>query len=171
LFLIKSAIHIFLISVFETIFFFQYVSISENNGILKTINTYYQPLISNCSGWTPVEKTVIENFLTQDMNYTVIEQNGILAKNERNISNSILLYKSLSSSGICLVCILIGGGYLRWKQIPVRWSVVFGENLSMVILLGLYEFIFFQYIIYNYSTLSTPELNAYLLKGFYECSV
>ena len=56
LFGIKSAIHIFLISVFETVFFFKYVSITENQGILKTINTYYDPLIANCNSWTPSQK-------------------------------------------------------------------------------------------------------------------
>jgi hypothetical protein len=45
LFLIKTAIHIFLVSVFETVFFFQFVSKREDNGVLDTINTYYRPLV------------------------------------------------------------------------------------------------------------------------------
>jgi hypothetical protein len=171
LFGIKSAIHIFLISVFETIFFFKYVSITENNGILKTINTYYQPLLTNCSGWTQEQKGFIEYILTQDLNYTEVEQKGNDSEMQRGIFNRMLLWESLAASGICLVLVCLGAGVLKWKKVPVRWPVVFGENLSMVLLLGLYEFIFFQYIIYNYSTLSTPELNAYLLRGFYECSL
>lgn len=171
LFLIKSAIHIFLISVFETIFFFKYVSITENQGILKTINTYYQPIISNCSSWTPSQKEFIEYLLTQDLNYTEVEQSGLESEILRQKYNRNLLWESLSASGICLGIVCLGAGWMAWKKVPVRWFVVFGENLSMVILLGLYEYIFFQYIIYNYDTLSTPELNAYLLKGFYECSL
>jgi hypothetical protein len=171
LFCIKSAIHIFLISVFETVFFFKYVSITENTGILKTINTYYKPLISNCSSWTPEQKDFLEYILTQDMNYTQVEQEGNISKFYRNKYNETLLWESLAASGICLGLILVGATLMKWKKVPVRWLVVFGENLSMVILLGLYEYIFFQYIIYNYNTLSTPELNAYLLKGFYDCAI
>jgi hypothetical protein len=171
LFGIKSAIHIFLISVFETVFFFKYVSITENTGILKTINTYYTPLISNCSSWTPEQKDFLEYILTQDMNYTETEKQGEISKFYRNKYNEKLLWESLGASGICLGLILLGASLMKWKKVPVRWLVVFGENLSMVILLGLYEYIFFQYIIYNYNTLSTPELNAYLLKGFYDCSI
>jgi hypothetical protein len=42
LFVIKGSLHILFISAFETFFYFFYVSNSENNGIIGTINTYYK---------------------------------------------------------------------------------------------------------------------------------
>jgi hypothetical protein len=169
LFCIKSAIHLFLISVFETIFFFQYVSVTENNGILKTIDTYYTPFVDTCPNWSNETKQIIYSFLTQGNEYSLIVSEGDLGKAERDQENMSLLGESLAASGICFVIVLGGSLWLLCKKIPVRWSVVFVENISMVLLLGLYEFFFFRFIIYNYGTLSTPELNAYLVKGIYDC--
>lgn len=170
LFLIKSAIHIFLISVFETLFFFQYVSVNENSGILKTINTYYSPLIDNCSAWSNSTKEFIGT-LVKDLDYSEVVQEGFLARILRDKQNQNLLGDSLIASAICFSVVLIGGGVLRWKKVPVRWWVVFTENISMVIILSIYEYIFFRYVVYNYSTLSTAELNSYILGGLYTCSV
>ncbi len=169
LFFIKSAIHLFLISVFETIFFFQYVSVTENNGILKTIDTYYTPLVNTCPSWNNVTKGIIYSFLTQGNDYTLIVSEGDLGKANRDSANQSLLGESLIASGICFAGVLGGSIWLLRKKIPVRWSVVFLENISMVILLGVYEYFFFRVIIYNYGTISTPELNAYLVKGIYDC--
>jgi hypothetical protein len=171
LFFIKSAIHIFLISVFETIFFFKYVSVNENNGIMKTINTYYQPLIANCGSWSNQTKEFIDYILINDVNITIINSNSISANINRLNYNNTLLEQSLLASGICLVLSVIGGSYLFWKKTPVRWRVVIGENVSMVLLLGLYEWLFFRYIVYNYDTLSTAELNSYIVNGLYSCSL
>lgn len=169
LFFIKSAIHLFLISVFETIFFFQYVSVTENNGILKTIDTYYTPFVDSCPNWDNVTKEIIYGFLTQGNEYTLLVSEGDAGKAERDEKNQTLLGQSLGASGLCFGIVLVGSLWLLRKQIPVRWSVVFLENISMVIILGLYEYFFFRVIIYNYGTLSTPELNAYLVKGIYDC--
>jgi hypothetical protein len=170
LFFIKSAIHIFLISVFETIFFFKYVSVNENNGIMKTINTYYQPIISNCGSWSNQTKEFIDYILVNDVNMTVIDSNSIIALNDRLNYNNKLLEQSLLASGICLLLSVIGGSYLVCKKTPVRWRVVIGENVSMVLLLGLYEWLFFRFIVYNYDTLSTAELNSYIFNGLYSCA-
>jgi hypothetical protein len=169
LFFIKSAIHLFLISIFETLFFFQYVSITENNGILKTIDTYYTPLVNTCPSWNNVTKEVLYAFLTQGNEYNLIVSEGDLGKANRDSMNQRLLGESLGASGLCFGIVLIGSLWLLCKKIPVRWFVVFLENISMVIILGLYEYFFFRVIIYNYGTLSTPELNAYLVKGIYDC--
>jgi hypothetical protein len=39
----------------------------------------------------------------------------------------------------------------------------------MVLLLGLYEYVFFMAIIYNYNSISTNELNSYIVNGIYDC--
>ena len=169
LFFIKSAIHLFLISIFETLFFFQYVSVTENNGILKTIDTYYTPFVNTCPSWNNVTKEVLYAFLTQGNEYNFIVSEGELGKAERAAKNQTLFGQSLGASGLCFGIVLIGSLWLLCKKIPVRWSVVFLENISMVVILGLYEYFFFRVIIYNYGTLSTPELNAYLVKGIYDC--
>ncbi len=52
LFIIKGSLHIFFISTFETVFYFFFVSKSEDNGIKSAFNVYYTPLIQTCGNWT-----------------------------------------------------------------------------------------------------------------------
>ncbi len=170
LFLIKSSLHVFLISVFETVFFFQYVSITENNGILKTINTYYGPLQASCYGWSNFSRWAVREVLDDVFNQTLVDAASAAAMTSRNSFNTELLVKSLSVSGVCLGVLMSLAAALRWRRIPVPWLGVLIENLMMVVLLGLYEYFFFRAIIYNYDTISTPELNAYLLDGLWSCT-
>jgi hypothetical protein len=168
LFFIKAAIHIFLVSVFETIFFFQYVSQKEDNGVLATINTYYQPIIQNCPNWNNQTRAVVFDLL-EVLKYQNIELQGDVGKANRQSGNQVLLGNSLIGSAVCFAVMLAGTGYLTYKKTPVRWWVIVVENISMVLMLSIYEYIFFHFIVYNYSTISTPELNAYIVKGLLGC--
>ncbi len=168
LFLIKTAIHIFLVSVFETVFFFQFVSKREDNGVLDTINTYYRPLINTCPSWSN-ETIAVVRLLLQDIDYRKLEWEGAQAQLQRQANNQGLLGDSLVASAVCFVCMLVGVLILKRKKIPVRWWVIGVENISMVVVLGLYEFLFFHYVIYKYSTISTPELNSYIVQGLESC--
>ncbi len=168
LFFIKAAIHIFLVSVFETIFFFQYVSQKEDNGVLATINTYYQPIIQTCPNWNNQTRAFVFELL-EALNYQNIESLGDVGKANRQAGNQVLLGNSLIGSAVCFAVMLAGTGYLTYKKTPVRWWVIVVENISMVLMLSIYEYIFFHFIVYNYSTISTPELNAYIVKGLIGC--
>jgi hypothetical protein len=168
LFFIKAAIHIFLVSVFETIFFFQYVSQRENSGVLQTINTYYEPIVQSCPNWNNQTKAFIFEVL-EALNYQNVESLGAAGKATREATNQALLGNSLIGSAVCFAVLLGGTGYLTYKKTPVRWWVIVVENISMVVMLGLYEYIFFHFIIYNYGTISTPELNSYIVKGLMDC--
>jgi hypothetical protein len=170
LFFIKAAIHIFLVSVFETIFFFQYVSQRENNGVLQTINTYYDPIVQSCPTWNNQTKAFLFEVL-EALNYPNIESLGDAGKASREVSNQALLGNSLIASAVCFAVLLGGTGYLTYKKTPVRWWVIVVENISMVVMLGIYEYIFFHFIIYNYGTISTSELNAYIVKGLANCVI
>jgi hypothetical protein len=169
LFAIKVAIHLFLISVFETLFFFRYVSVTENNGILKTIDTYYTPFIDTCPAWSNDTRAFLYALLTQGNSYELIQANAAVAASQRISANQTLLEESLVASGVCLMLVIAEVIYCLKQQIPVRWWVIAIENTTMVMILGIYEYVFFRYVIYNYGTLSTPELNAHLVDGIYNC--
>jgi hypothetical protein len=47
---------------------------------------------------------------------------------------------------------------------------MFIEHLLFIGVLAAYEFFFYTTIIYNYSTLSTPELNKYIVDGLASCA-
>ncbi len=170
IFVLKSSVHVFLISLFETVFFFDYVSVSENSGILKTINTYYGPLQQSCYGWSNGTKWIVQEVLDLEFNQTIVDAESNAAIANRTTFNNSLLRESLSVSAICFVIFCVLAAALKWHQVPVPWKGVLVENLMMVVLLGLYEYFFFRAIIYNYSTISTPELNAYILDGLWDCT-
>ena len=48
---VSLLIHISLISLFETIFFFQFIAKSEDSGLLKTIDGYVYALGDSCAAW------------------------------------------------------------------------------------------------------------------------
>jgi hypothetical protein len=167
----KGSFHLLLISGFETLFYFLYVNKSENDGILNTINTYYQPLIVNCQQtWGNGTKWFIRQLLTYEINQTMVDQSGIAAALARNSYNHTLLIWSSMYSVLCLALCGVATGWVWWKRWPVPWGRMLAENMLFVLILGFYEFFFFRTIIYNYETLSTAELNMYIVNGLAQCA-
>ena len=171
IFVLKSSIHVFLISVFETIFFFYYVSVTENTGIVKTIDTYYKPIQEACPSWGNLTQWVLYKVL-EEVNVSHIDSRAAEALAERNTFNYGLFMNSLTVSGVCLgifigLAILMRFPFQRHMRIP--WLGICIENCMMVVLLGMYEYFFFRVIIYNYDTLSTQELNAHIVDGLWQC--
>lgn len=170
IFLFKGSFHILCISVFETTFYFLYVNRSEDAGILSTIDTYYKPLIENCNTrWTNVSRWLINEFLTYGLNQTAIDTAGVSASAARiTYNNRLILTSSLYSATALLICatLVCVVHQAKWK---VAWSTILLENILFIALLAAYEFFFYNTIIYNYITLSTPELNKYIVDGIAQC--
>lgn len=172
LFVFKGSFHIFCISVFETAFYFLYVNRSEDTGIFNTINTYYSPLIHDCKNtWTNGTKWFIRELFTYSINKSLIDAQGAAAFTERSAYNTRLLLRSsiysIVSCALCaaILCVFL---YNTWK---VRWMTIFLEHVLFISVLAAYEFFFYTTIIYNYLTLSTPELNKYITDGLASCSM
>jgi hypothetical protein len=168
-FLVKSSIHLFLISAFETVFFFTYVAGKEDNGIEGTINSYYTPIKNSCPSWSNTTRWVIYEILSSGHEIQKITNDGLDSYNSRMKINTQLLYYSLIASAVFLA--ILGGvtATLVYRGIKINWSKTVSENIMMVLLLGLYEYVFFMTIIYNYNSISTNELNSYIVNGIYDC--
>ncbi len=169
IFLFKGATHVLFISAFETAFYFLYVNKSEDAGILGTINTYYQPLVRGCSVWSNTTKWVLQEFL-KEVDAAAIDATGAAAEAARLTYNHGLLIWSSMYSVICLAVCLGAVGVVKWQRWSVPWGRILTENLLFVAILGAYEAFFFRTIIYNYDTLSTPELNRYIVDGLEQCA-
>lgn len=167
----KGSFHLLLISGFETLFYFLYVNKSENAGILNTINTYYQPLVANCQQtWGNGTKWFVRQLLLYEINQTVVDQSGLSGALARDSYNYTLLVWSSMYSIICFALCGAATGWIVWKRWPVPWRRMLAENIVFVLILGFYEFFFFRTIIYNYETLSTAELNMYIVDGLAQCA-
>ena len=171
LLIFKGSFHIFCISAFETTFYFLYVNKSEDAGIFNTINTYYQPLVSGCPQWPNGTKWLVREVLTYSVNQTLVDAQGAAAASQRSTFNtSLIIQSSLYSVGTLLLCLGIVGVsfYKKWK---VAWRSIFMENMLFIGVLAAYEFFFYNTIIYNYKTLSTAELNRYIVDGLASCAL
>ena len=156
---VSLCIHISLIALFETVFFFQFISKSEDNGILKTIDKYVYELADTCYNW-PANVTISVNdillLFVNPQNVSLIAANAAdsRASYNRNLQIQAWMYfVSLTAfTGVL-------SGIAVWKRLKFHWKRVFIENIAMVTLLGIYEFAFFRTIIYNYVSLSMPEID------------
>ena len=169
LFIIKGSLHIFFISTFETVFYFFFVSKSEDNGIKSAFNVYYTPLIQTCGNWTNTTHGLLEDYISYGPNKSVIDNRGIVATSARVRQNTELLNLSGFYSAFCLFIFLLMALIARILHVNVRWPKLLAEHFSFVLLLGAYEYFFFRTIIYKYSTLSTDEINQYIYDGIYQC--
>jgi hypothetical protein len=155
---LKLLIHITLISIFETLFYFFYVSSLENNGIEKTVNTFINGAANGCSNMTAAEIQFINYILGPLINSSQIIAKGnnkevIRALNNNQLTNQSWYYVG-GLLGISLFVII----YVKLRKIQIKWNYILFENISMVLLLGLYELMFFDTIIYDYEPISTDEI-------------
>jgi len=168
-FTLKGSLHLLFISSFESIFYFLFVSVSEDTGILSTVNTYYMPLLSQCSSWSNMSRAFLKDILSMELNQTLVDSQGAQAAQKRSAFNLSLI---TTSSIYSLVFLAISLGMIciiRCKRIKLQWKRLFAEHLAFVVLLAGYEYFFYKTIIYRYSTISTPELNKYIIDGLYRC--
>jgi hypothetical protein len=156
--LIKLLLHITLISIFETLFYFLYVSSLENNGIEKAINTFINGAIEDCYNMTVEQIEVIDNVLETYINASDVIQKGNTEELERYKYNTHILNIAWGYvSGLSGLFVILSV-YTRVRKIKINWKNVVLENFAMVILLGLYELLFFNTIVHKYLPISTEEL-------------
>lgn len=160
---LSFTLHLFMISIFETLFFFKFISKSEDAGIQGTIQNYVQGVLASCGGWSANETALVSDVLSLFLNSSQINLAAESAGETRYLEN-----KKLEIQAWLYVCglaglLVVGGGAARLKKMSVPWRRIIIENIIMVALLGAYEFTFFKTIIYNYQSLSFEELNGSIL--------
>jgi hypothetical protein len=162
---ISLTAHICLISLFETLFFFQYVSKSEDNGLLTAIDSYAGSLAGDCS--------VLPTNLTADMRALItalvplanLSAAAATSADSRAAYNHTLQVHSWAYFGGLLGALVGLIGISRCKSYKIHIRRIFAENLALVGLLGVYEYVFFRTIVYNYTTLSHAELTWNVIKN------
>ena len=151
--------HIMLISIFETLFFFLFISKSEDSGIQGIIQNYINGILSQCAQWSANETQLVNAILT-----VLIQANQTLASaqtamQQRTTYNSRLEVQAWMYVVGTTACLVTGGVIARLNAVRIPWKRIVLENMIMVALLGIYEFTFFKTIIYNYRSLTVEELN------------
>lgn len=157
---LRFLFHIALISVFETVFFFLYVSTLEDNGINHTVDGFLGGFESSCRNFTPLERNLTNDALAIFLNSTAIVSQGQQAAAQRSGQNSGLFHRAWiyvgGLSGLFVFSVL----YTLLRQIDVAWSALVTENLVFVAMLAGYEYMFFSTIIFPYTPITAPEIAA-----------
>jgi hypothetical protein len=155
---LRFSIHLFLISVFETLFFWLYVSRSEDRALIGLVNTYMTGLLDSCATMTPVQRATTNDIISALINVTTVDSEGAAAAAIRTTYNDILFRNSwLYISALFILCILLGCAPCRNRPLP--WRSLIAENLALVTLLGLYEWMFFRTVALQYRAITTAELD------------
>ena len=157
-------VHLTLVSIFETLFFFLFISKSEDTGLTNVLDGYVNGILTTCHTWPANTTIVINDILSVLINVTQVAQAATQAAATRQEFNH-----TLEVQAWCYVAGLIGvvilgttGAHLRGFRIA--WRRIVLENLIMVSLLGLYELTFFKTIIYRYENMSLPELDGVVIQ-------
>ncbi len=156
--ILKLSFHITLISVFESLFFFFYISDLEDGGINKTINGFVDDALHACSNFTATERLIVNDILYAFINTTVISSGAafeVAARDENNAGYFRLSWYYVGGFGGLFVVLAV---VARLKKYAVEWRTLFLENLAMVTALGLYEYMFFTTVISPYSPISGLEV-------------
>lgn len=155
---IKLLFHITLISIFETLFYFLYVSSLEDNGIEKTVNTFIDGAANGCQNMSPLQIQIIDDLLEPYINGTEAIIEGNMAENTRIGYNKSISNRAWAYVGGVIGLFILAVVYVKVRKIAIKWKVVVLENLAMVLMLALYELMFFNTIIYPYHPISTEEI-------------
>lgn len=158
--------HMLLISLFETLFFWQFVSRQEDGALTGLVNTYTDRAFSVCMNMTTQERIDLRTWLSMFLNTTtVLEDATIAATNRHTFNDSLLQHSWLYFGGIATIFgLLTSTAVLR--RIPIRWGHVIGENLGMIIMLGLYEWMFFSTVALRYQAVTPAELDGMVISEF-----
>jgi hypothetical protein len=155
---LRFSIHLLLISVFETLFFWLYVSQSEDRALISLVNTYMTGVLDNCATMTPAQRAETSAIIGALINVTTVNSEGAVAAATRTAYNNILFRNSwLYVSALFTLCVVLGCAPCHSRPLP--WRTLILENLALVSLLGLYEWMFFHTVALRYRAITTAELD------------
>ena len=161
--IVSLFIHISLISLFETVFFFQVIAKSEDNGLLGTIDGYVNNVADSCVAWPANVTAAVREILAVFVNSANVTAAAVVAAAGRADYNAKLQIQSWLYFGGITSLTAIMSAVAVVKKFKFHWRRVLLENVAMVSLLGIYEFIFFRTIIYDYQSLSMPEIDEHIV--------
>ena len=160
---LRFSVHVTLIALFETLFFWLFVSKKEDSSLVGLVNDYAGELLRQCDSMNTSQRIVFMDIVDQLVNQTQVESQGAEAASARDLANGALLTNSWVYVGSLVI--LTGGlaAGAKYRRLPVHWRQLVCENLCLIIVLGLYEYMFFSTVVYPYQSISQPELNRMLL--------
>lgn len=157
--LVKLLLHLTLLSAFESLFYFFYVSSLEDGGIKKTINVFINSAVQRCQNMTIAEIQLINDFVDPLVNTTYIIAEGNTSELVRRHINEKLMDLSWEYAGGLMGVFTALTLYALVRRLDVDWKHAILDNVATLSLLAGYEVLFFNQIIYKYQPLTTHEIS------------
>ena len=160
-------IHLFLISMFELIFFFNYVTKFEDTALVSVFTSLTNSITNMCSNFNSETKIVVDDIFNMFVNTTIINQNAMTSYNKRNETNHVLLINAIMYFvGIFAVNILLYIINKVYYKRRINYKDILLDNLVMITILGIYEYIFFSNIVFKYVTITPDEITKNEVNNF-----
>jgi hypothetical protein len=160
-------IHLFLISLFELIFFFNYVTKFEDNALVSVFNSLTNSITNICSNFNSETKVIVDDIFNMFFNTTIINQKALIAYNNRNEINHILFINAIMYFVVILavniLLYIINKVYYKRR---INYKDILLDNLIMITILGIYEYIFFSNIVFKYVTITPDEITKNEINNF-----
>ena len=157
-YLIRFTVHIVLLALFESIFFWSFVSVSEDDALQKLVDGYVGSTLDSCPSWNASQRFIVTALTDLLINVTTVDAQGAAAQVARDAYNAVLFRNSwLYFGGLGgLLAALCAIAVLKRRKMP--WGHIVAENLVLILMLGLYELAFFKTIVLKYQAVSGAEL-------------
>jgi len=165
-------LHIVLISIFESIFFFLYITEEEKKLYTESVSDYFEDLQNNLRNSieevelqysdseyiNAIYNTFYEN-VNVDINYDI----DTSANDEQN--NELVRLSIYISSGLFIfwfICVVIA----KLCKYKISYLKIFLENIFLIGLLMIYQYIYFTYIILEYIFIDNNIITKLFLDSF-----
>jgi hypothetical protein len=155
---LRFLFHITLLSLFESVFFFLYISKLEDSGINNTVGGFIQDAVSTCTNFTDSERTITNDILSLFLNGTQIIGAGNAAESSRSTLNKILNMRAWIYVGSLSGLFLLGVAVAKLRRIKIKWGKLVVENFILIGLLAAYEYTFFSTVIFPYNPITGSEI-------------
>lgn len=158
--------HLLLIAGFEILFFNFFILSYETNSIVSLVDQVAYPIINTCTELNNSSKIIIDNYINSVINQTLINQNAMKDYIQRIYINNQIFYKSVHYF-IGIVSFLIGliiSNFCYFKK-PIQFIVIVTDNIIMILILGIYEYIFFKNIVFQYQIIYPNEIIQNLIEN------
>ena len=164
-------IHLNLIALFETLFFIFIVSKHEETAIYNVINSYSDNILMLCNSLNVTEKIYIYNLFNYTNEYNQLKNLSNISYDRRVIHNNNLFNLAWTYFFIILSinCFLL---FIKCVfKLKIKIKKIVCDNLTMIIILAIYEYLFFKNIISNYDNISKNELSRNIYDQFSQCFI
>jgi hypothetical protein len=162
---IRFSMHLSLIAIFETLFFWHIVAQSEDDALTSLIGSYTNNIVASFSNMSATDRNATAAILNTLVNIAAIDVQGAAAANERALYNGNLLNRSWTYfGGVAGLCALLSAA-APIRRLPIQWRHVILENIVLVLILGLYEWMFFHTVVFQYRAVSIEELDRNIINS------